>query len=173
MDAGVSTVRLDAIGYAVKQPGSDSFMTGEILAYVEELVATCHERGLEVLVEVHSHYSLQLRIDQSADRIYAFALPPLLLHAVYTSDLAPLGQWLALRPDTAISVLDTHDGIGVVDACKGEDGTPGFFQRESGGRDLRGGGRPYEGPVIAGLDHPAVQPTPTSDQCDIPQRPRP
>lgn len=128
--AGISTVRLDAIGYAVKQPGSDSFMTEETLAYVDELVATCHERGLEVLVEVHSHYSLQLRIAESADRIYDFALPPLLLHAVYTGDLGPLSQWLPLRPDTAISVLDTHDGIGVVDACKGEDGAPGFLTEE-------------------------------------------
>ncbi|MEB0222658.1 hypothetical protein QN393_26500, partial [Pseudomonas sp. AB12(2023)] len=28
-DGGVSTVRLDAVGYAVKTPGTDSFMTPE------------------------------------------------------------------------------------------------------------------------------------------------
>ena len=129
-DAGITTVRLDAIGYAIKQPGSDSFMTEQTLTYVDTLVTACHQRGLEVLVEVHSHYALQLRIAEHADRIYDFALPPLLLHAVYTGDLAPLAQWLPLRPSTAISVLDTHDGIGVVDACKGADDTPGFLTED-------------------------------------------
>lgn len=113
---GVSTVRLDAVGYAVKTPGSDSFMTDASLAYVADAVAACHERGLQVLVEVHSHIGHQVQLAGIADLVYDFALPPLLLHATYTGDTAPLARWLEIRPPNSISVLDTHDGIGVVDA---------------------------------------------------------
>lgn len=36
---GVSTVRLDAVGYAVKTPGTDSFMTAETLEFVAQAAA--------------------------------------------------------------------------------------------------------------------------------------
>jgi sucrose phosphorylase len=47
--------------------------------------------------------------------VYDFALPPLVLHALGSGDGAPLGRWLEIRPRNAVTVLDTHDGIGVVD----------------------------------------------------------
>lgn len=119
---GVSTVRLDAVGYAVKTPGTNSFMTDASLAYVADAVAACHALGLEVLVEVHSHVGHQVQLAGIADLVYDFALPPLLLHATYTGDTAPLGRWLAMRPPNSVSVLDTHDGIGVVDALAGRGG---------------------------------------------------
>lgn len=122
-DHGIATARLDAIGYAVKTPGTDSFMTPETLRYVDELTRHCHDRGLSVLVEVHSHFRDQLAIARRVDWIYDFALPPLLLLAIYTGSLAELGRWLTMRPDNCVAVLDTHDGIGVVDAC-GNDRDP-------------------------------------------------
>ncbi|MCX7522835.1 sucrose phosphorylase [Microbacterium sp. STN6] len=115
-DGGVTTVRLDAIGYAVKTAGSDSFMTEATLAFVREIAAMAHDEGLRVLVEVHAHYSQQLAIAPLVDLVYDFALPPLLLHALYTGDTAPLERWLEIRPANAVTVLDTHDGIGVIDA---------------------------------------------------------
>jgi sucrose phosphorylase len=48
--------------------------------------------------------------------VYDFALPALVLHALYTRDATPLRRWLERRPHNAITVLDTHDGIGVADA---------------------------------------------------------
>ncbi|HWS57758.1 MAG TPA: sucrose phosphorylase, partial [Actinotalea sp.] len=57
----------------------------------------------------------QIEIGATVDRVYDFALPPLVLHAAYTGDHAPLARWLAIRPANAVTVLDTHDGIGVID----------------------------------------------------------
>ena len=34
---------------------------------------------------------------------------------IYTGDASALKRWLAIRPHNAVTVLDTHDGIGVVD----------------------------------------------------------
>ncbi|WP_222942202.1 alpha-amylase family glycosyl hydrolase [Protaetiibacter sp. SSC-01] len=114
--AGVDVVRLDAVGYAVKTPGSDSFMTDATLAFVEQLTARLRAAGLRVLVEVHAHHSLQLAIAPLVDLVYDFALPALLLHALGDGDIDPLMRWLDIRPRNAVTVLDTHDGIGIIDA---------------------------------------------------------
>ena len=113
--AGVRRVRLDAVGYAVKTPGLTSFMTPETFEFIDDVTAWCRERGLEVLVEVHSYYRRQIEIAQRVDRVYDFALPPLVLHAITAKDADPLLAWLAIRPPDAVTVLDTHDGIGVID----------------------------------------------------------
>ncbi|HXZ73774.1 MAG TPA: alpha-amylase family glycosyl hydrolase, partial [Streptosporangiaceae bacterium] len=113
--ARVSRVRLDAVGYAVKTPGLSSFMTPETFTFIGEVTAWCRQRGLEVLVEVHSHYLRQVEIARQVDYVYDFALPPLVLHALTAADAGPLLAWLKHRPGNAITVLDTHDGIGVID----------------------------------------------------------
>src|SRR4051794_17163049 len=61
-EAGAAMVRLDAVGYAVKTPGTTCFMTPETLAFVDDLAAEAEGLGLEVLVEVHSHFERQLGI---------------------------------------------------------------------------------------------------------------
>ena len=114
-DAGATMVRLDAVGYAVKTPGETSFMTRDTFAFIEDFTAQARSRGLEVLVEVHSYYRRQIEIGAAVDRVYDFALPPLILHALGTGDGGPLARWLDVRPANAVTVLDTHDGIGVID----------------------------------------------------------
>ncbi|WP_308493050.1 alpha-amylase family glycosyl hydrolase [Microbacterium terrisoli] len=113
---GVSTARLDAVGYAVKTPGTDSFMTDDTLAFVTQATALIRARGIRVLVEVHAHTDQQRRIAPLVDLVYDFATPPLLLHSLATGTVDRLAQWLAVRPSNAVTVLDTHDGIGVIDA---------------------------------------------------------
>jgi sucrose phosphorylase len=112
---GVRMVRLDAVGYAVKTPGTSSFMTPETFAFIGELTRLAHDRGVEVLVEVHAYWRRQVEIAAEVDWVYDFALPPLLLHALHTGTAGPLRGWLAQRPRNAVTVLDTHDGIGVID----------------------------------------------------------
>ena len=46
---------MDAVGYAVKTPGTSSFMTPETFAFIASLTEEARAMGLEVLVEVHSH----------------------------------------------------------------------------------------------------------------------
>lgn len=111
----VRLIRLDAAGYAVKTPGTSCFMTPETFAFIDELTAAAHERGLDVLVEIHAHHRKQIEIAAAVDRVYDFALPPLLLHALFTGDAGALRRWMEIRPANAITVLDTHDGIGVID----------------------------------------------------------
>jgi sucrose phosphorylase len=123
---GVTTVRLDAVGYAVKTPGTDSFMTPETLDFVREIVAIARGEGLRVLVEVHAHYSQQLAIAPLVDYVYDFALAPLLLHSLGTGTSDRLAEWLRIRPQNAITVLDTHDGIGIIDAGP-SGGRPGLI----------------------------------------------
>ncbi|QAY71641.1 sucrose phosphorylase [Xylanimonas protaetiae] len=115
-DGGVRTVRIDAVGYAIKTVGTDSFMTDETLEYVRHLAALCHEAGMRVLVEVHAHYTQQQRIAPLVDLVYDFALPALLLHSLVARTSDRLARWLDIRPANAITVLDTHDGIGIIDA---------------------------------------------------------
>lgn len=125
---GVTMVRVDAVGYAVKTPGTSSFMTPETFAFIEELSGQMRALGLEVLVEVHSYYERQIEIARHVDRVYDFGLPPLVLHALHAGDVAPLVRWLSVRPVNCVTVLDTHDGIGVIDvgadATADPDGPP-------------------------------------------------
>jgi sucrose phosphorylase len=112
---GVACVRLDAVGYAVKRPGRSCFMMPETFAFIGELAERAHGLGLEILVEVHSHYRRQIEIARQVDWVYDFALPPLVLHAMFNGNARALKHWIGIRPQNAITVLDTHDGIGVID----------------------------------------------------------
>ncbi len=113
--AGVNLVRLDAVGYAIKRPGTTSFMIPETFEFIDRLGAACRSRGIEMLVEIHSYYRTQMEIAARVDWIYDFALPPLVLDALFTGDATVLRHWLEIRPTNAVTVLDTHDGIGVID----------------------------------------------------------
>ncbi len=114
-NAGVTSIRLDAVGFAIKKAGTSCFMIPETFAFVDELVAHAHSLGIEVLVEVHGHPDDQVEIARHVDWVYDFALPPLVLHTLYTRNADALARWLMIRPTNAITVLDTHDGIGVQD----------------------------------------------------------
>ena len=123
--AGVRLVRLDAVGYAVKTAGSTCFMTPETFDFIASFATLARERGIEVLVEVHSYYRKQVEIARRVDLVYDFALPRLVLHALYTGDGAALVRWLRERPRNAVTVLDTHDGIGVIDVGPDQASQPG------------------------------------------------
>lgn len=113
--SGASQVRMDAVGYSVKTPGTNCFMTPETFRFVSALADGVRRRGMESLLEIHAHHADQIEAATIADRVYDFALPPLVLHALYSGDAVPLRQWLEVSPRNAITVLDTHDGIGVMD----------------------------------------------------------
>ena len=81
--AGIRAIRLDAAGYAIKKPGTSCFMIPETFDFIAELTAQAHALGIEVLVEIHAHYQDQIEIARQVDWVYDFALPPLVLHALY------------------------------------------------------------------------------------------
>lgn len=112
---GVRLIRLDAVGYAVKRPGTNCFMMEETFEFIRDFAARAKRLGLEVLVEIHSHHQLQLRVAREVDWVYDFALPPLVLHGFCSGTARHLKDWIAVRPCNSLTVLDTHDGIGVID----------------------------------------------------------
>jgi len=126
--AGISMIRLDAVGYAIKKPGTSCFMIPETFRFITSLSSKAHALGMEVLVEIHSHYSQQLEIARQVDWIYDFALPPLILHSLFARECKALGHWLSIRPKNCITVLDTHDGIGVIDVGANTTGEPGLLE---------------------------------------------
>jgi sucrose phosphorylase len=113
--AGIRAIRLDAIGFAVKRAGTSCFMIPETFALIADITAQARARGIEVLVEVHGHHQDQIEVARHVDWVYDFALPPLVLHTLFARDAMPLCRWLRIRPHNAVTVLDTHDGIGVAD----------------------------------------------------------
>lgn len=112
---GIHMIRLDAVGYAIKKPGSRCFMIPETFAFIEYLANQAEALDIEVLVEIHSHFREQIKIARQVDRVYDFALPPLVLHAIFNNTARYLKRWLEISPRNAITVLDTHDGIGIID----------------------------------------------------------
>jgi sucrose phosphorylase len=126
---GVKVVRLDAVGYAVKTPGTDSFMTPETLEFVKEISDLIHSYDMRVLVEVHAHYTQQLDIAPLVDLIYDFQTAPLLLHSFFTGTVDRLDDWFKIRPNNCLNVLDTHDGYGVIDGGP-INGRPGLITQD-------------------------------------------
>jgi sucrose phosphorylase len=125
--AGIKMIRLDAVGYAIKKPGTSCFMIPETFDFIAELTERARAFGIEVLVEIHSHYLKQIEIARKVDWVYDFALPPLVLHALFSCDSRPLARWLSISPRNAATVLDTHDGIGVIDVGADASGNAGLL----------------------------------------------
>ncbi|MGB8693437.1 MAG: sucrose phosphorylase [Steroidobacteraceae bacterium] len=112
---GIRMVRLDAVGYAIKKPDTSCFMLPETFTFIDAFAAQARALGIEVLVEIHSHYRKQIEIAARVDWVYDFALPPLVLHALAFATARYLKEWIRIRPRNALTVLDTHDGIGIID----------------------------------------------------------
>lgn len=124
---GVKMIRLDAVGYAIKKPGTSCFMIEETFDFIDELAARATARGIKILVEIHSYYQTQIEIAKRVDYVYDFALPVLVLDTLFNKNTTSLKKWLAVSPRNAITVLDTHDGIGIVDVGS-ENGKPGLIE---------------------------------------------
>ncbi len=117
-DSGVRGIRLDAVGYAIKRRGTACFMLPDTFDFIESLRRSAAQHQMDVLVEIHSHHQTQIDIAQRVSWVYDFALPPLVLHTLYSTDATALKNWLTISPRNCITVLDTHDGIGMIDVAR-------------------------------------------------------
>ena len=124
---GVKMIRLDAAGYAIKKPGTSCFMIDETYEFISQLTKKAKAKGIEVLVEIHSYYKTQIEIAKRVDYVYDFALPVLVLDALFNKNASSLKKWLNVSPKNALTVLDTHDGIGIVDVAA-EGNKPGLIE---------------------------------------------
>ena len=68
-----------------------------------------------MLCEVHESYQTNISLAEKGYWVYDFALPLLILHAFTFHTAKNLRRWLTICPRRQITVLDTHDGMGIDD----------------------------------------------------------
>ncbi len=117
IEHGADIIRLDAFAYAVKKLDTNDFFVEpeiwDLLAQVRDDIAA---KGAMILPEIHEHYSMPFKIAKHGYFIYDFALPMVTLYSLYSGKSERLAHWLKMCPMKQFTTLDTHDGIGVVDA---------------------------------------------------------
>jgi sucrose phosphorylase len=113
---GAALIRLDAFAYATKKAGTSCFfIEPDVWEFLNECEDILRPYEVELLPEIHEHYTMQDKIAQKDYYVYDFALPMLLLNAIYYGKSKYLKHWFAICPRKQFTTLDTHDGIGVVD----------------------------------------------------------
>jgi len=111
---GVRIVRLDAVGYVIKKPGTSCFMVEpEIYAFLQWLTEVADGLGLVILPEVHDGLATHERLSAHGFWTYDFVLPGLLLNAFETGRTQRLAEHLTRSPTRQFTNLDCHDGIPV------------------------------------------------------------
>lgn len=114
---GCSLIRLDAFAYAIKKlDTNDFFVEPEIWELLDEVREEAAKYDCELLPEIHEHYTIQMKIADHDYYVYDFALPMITLFSLYSGKSNRLAHWLKMSPMKQFTTLDTHDGIGVVDA---------------------------------------------------------
>lgn len=113
---GAALIRLDAFGYATKAPDTNCFfLEPEVWGLLKETTDILKAHDIEALAEIHETYFTQLKLEARGYRVYDFALPLLVLQALYFGDAIYLKNWMKICPRNQFTTLDTHDGIGVMD----------------------------------------------------------
>lgn len=113
---GAAIIRLDAFAYATKRAGTSCFfIEPDVWELLEECKQIIGEYNVELLPEIHEHYTMQKKIVEHDYYVYDFALPMLLINGLYYGQTEYLKHWLEICPRKQYTTLDTHDGIGVVD----------------------------------------------------------
>ena len=136
---GADFIRLDAIAYLWKKPGSPSIHLPETHAIVKLFRSVLDEVAPGVLLTTETnvphkenisyfgdalpgdHEDKMLPRGDEAQLVYQFPLAPLALHAFQTGDARALSNWAgALEPPfantTFLNFIASHDGIGVMPA---------------------------------------------------------
>jgi sucrose phosphorylase len=117
IETGVDMIRLDAAGYVIKKLGSNCFFVEpEMENFLKKLQAGNGEKTPDLLLEVHEKVTYKQHIEDLGYWSYDFSLPLLVLHAIYFGNCNYLAAWIRRSPKNQITTLDTHDGIGIVDA---------------------------------------------------------
>jgi sucrose 6(F)-phosphate phosphorylase len=108
----VKMVRLDAVGYVVKKPGTSCFFVEpEIFHFLQWIAEVAKSLDIDLLPEVHSTFSIQKKLSEKNYWIYDFILPYIILETMVTSKSGKLYEYLKDRPFKQFTMLDCHDGI--------------------------------------------------------------
>jgi glucosylglycerate phosphorylase len=122
---GADIIRLDAVTYVWAEPGTECVHlpeTHEVVKFLRDALAVAAP-GVALLTETNVPHEDNISYfgngHDEAHMVYNFALPPLVLHAVYREDATALSRWAQgmrnpSRTATFFNILDTHDGIGLM-----------------------------------------------------------
>jgi sucrose 6(F)-phosphate phosphorylase len=111
---GVKILRLDAVAYVTKKQGTSCFfLEPEIYDFLSWFRSEAAAVGIEILPEVHAHYSFQFKLAEQGYWTYDFVLPFLILHALLLQKSSTLKDYLRVCPRRQFTMLDCHDGIPV------------------------------------------------------------
>lgn len=113
-EQNVKIVRLDAVGYIIKKLGTSCFFVEpEIYEFLDWIMELADSLDIELLPEVHSHYSIQYKLAEHGCWIYDFILPYRILDTLVNKSSGDLREYLKDRPEKQFTMLDCHDGIPV------------------------------------------------------------
>lgn len=110
----VKIVRLDAVGYVIKKLGTSCFFVEpEIYEFLDSILELAKSLDIELLPEVHAHYTTQYKLAEHGCWIYDFILPYTILDTLINKRSKGLCNYLKVRPKKQFTMLDCHDGIPV------------------------------------------------------------
>ena len=113
-EQNVKIVRLDAVGYVIKKLGTSCFFVEpEIYEFLDWIMELAKSLEIELLPEVHSHYSIQYKLSEHGCWIYDFILPYRVLETLINKNSEDLIHYLKNRPHKQFTMLDCHDGVPV------------------------------------------------------------
>lgn len=113
-DQGVTIVRLDAVGYVLKKLGTSCFFVEpDIYSFLDWILQVAKSYEIELLPEVHAHYTIQYKLAEHGLWIYDFILPYRIFEALTVERSDSLVDYLQTRPQRQFTMLDCHDGLPV------------------------------------------------------------
>ncbi len=124
LEHGADYVRLDAVGFMWKTPGTSCIHLEKTHRLIKLFRAIADDvaPGTAIITETNVPHKDNISylgngLDE-AHMVYQFSLPPLVLHAVHRQDTRALSQWaqsltLPSQQTTWFNFLASHDGIGL------------------------------------------------------------
>jgi len=110
----VKMVRLDAVGYVIKKPGTSCFFVEpEIYGFMDWISGLAGQYDIALLPEVHAHYKTARKLSEMGWYTYDFILPYRILEALLLGESEALVKHLQTSPGRQITTLDCHDGLPV------------------------------------------------------------
>ncbi|MEM1388055.1 MAG: alpha-amylase family glycosyl hydrolase [Pseudomonadota bacterium] len=123
VDMGVRIIRLDAVAFIWKEPGSPSIHLPQTHAIVKLLRVLADFASEPIILLTETNVPKQENLSyfghcDEAHSIYNFPLPPLILHALLSGSAKLLSRWSRAMPPAPmgcayLNFTASHDGIGM------------------------------------------------------------
>ena len=123
IDQGVRIIRLDAVAFLWKHPGSPSIHLPQTHAVVKLMRALADFAAEKVILLTETNVPKAENLSyfgrrDEAHMVYQFPLPPLVLHAMLSGTVRFLRKWLRSMPPAPLGCAyfnfsASHDGIGM------------------------------------------------------------